>query len=262
MSKLAGYVFSIISSLRDWRDDGVTAQDGRENAAWQRRTVHRGAAPDSSGQWRVCLGRAGSSGAVDGLTASRARHPLEVGSTPPGSTPAPQSQAACMVMLWTTLHGFAGAALAHRANMTNTPNGEARAGAVTAAARQHSGGKPVRDIVATHHHWDHLGGIRTAIDEGATIVAHGTNRAFLHCATIVPPTITPDRLAVSNCPPKLETVGAEGMLTDGARTIKLYLMVGFEHTADLLLVYLPNEKVLVEADAYPPPETPHSLVID
>ena len=25
-----------------------------------------------------------------------------------------------------------------------------------------------------HHHWDHLGGIRTAIDEGATIVTHKT----------------------------------------------------------------------------------------
>ena len=49
---------------------------------------------------------------------------------------------------------------------------------------------------------------------------------------------------------------AEAALTDGERTIKLYTMTGFEHTADMLMVYLPNEKVLAEADAYSPPETP------
>jgi hypothetical protein len=30
-----------------------------------------------------------------------------------------------------------------------------------------------------HHHWDHLGGTRTAIDEGATIVTHQSNRTLL-----------------------------------------------------------------------------------
>jgi hypothetical protein len=45
-----------------------------------------------------------------------------------------------------------------------------------------------------HHNWDHLGGIRTAIDEGATIVTHETNRAFLERLTTTPHTIHPDRL--------------------------------------------------------------------
>ena len=33
------------------------------------------------------------------------------------------------------------------------------------------------------------------------------------------------------------------MLTDGKRTIKLYTMTGFEHTVDMLMVYLPNENL-------------------
>lgn len=112
-----------------------------------------------------------------------------------------------------------------------------------------------------HHHWDHLGGIRSGIDEGATIVSHESNRALLERAATAPHTIQPDRLAESHKPLKLQTVGAEGVLTDGARTIKLYAMTGFDHTDDMLLVYLPKEKVLAEADAYTPGETPTTLLM-
>jgi len=145
--------------------------------------------------------------------------------------------------------------------LVDTPNGEARAGAVIGKAKHLLAGKPVRYVVAMHHHWDHLGGIRTSIDEGATIVTHETNKAFLERAAIAPHTLNPDRLALSTRPLKLQSVSAEATLTDGTRTIKLYLMTGFEHTADLLMVYLPKEKILVEADAYTPPETPTTPLI-
>jgi glyoxylase-like metal-dependent hydrolase (beta-lactamase superfamily II) len=38
-------------------------------------------------------------------------------------------------------------------------------------------------------------------------------------------------------------------------------MTGFDHTDDMLMVYLPHEKILVEADAYTPPETPITPLI-
>jgi glyoxylase-like metal-dependent hydrolase (beta-lactamase superfamily II) len=140
--------------------------------------------------------------------------------------------------------------------VVDLPNGESRALAVIAKAKTLIPGKPIRYVIAMHHHWDHLGGIRTGIDEGATIVTHETNRALLERAATAPHTIEPDRLAASHKPLKLETVGAEGTLTDGARTINLYTMTGFAHTDDMLLVYLPKEKVLAEADAYTPGESP------
>jgi hypothetical protein len=56
-------------------------------------------------------------------------------------------------------------------------------------------------------------------------------------------------------------VDSESTLTDGKRTIKLYTMTGFEHTVDMLMVYLPNEKILAEADAYTPPATPTTPLI-
>jgi glyoxylase-like metal-dependent hydrolase (beta-lactamase superfamily II) len=139
--------------------------------------------------------------------------------------------------------------------LVDTPNGEARASAVIAKAKELLPNKPIRYVVAMHHHWDHLGGIRTAIDEGATIVTHRSNRAFLERVAAAPHTIAPDRLAQSRGPLMLQTVDAEATLTDGTRVVKLYTMTGFEHTADMLMVYLPEEKLLAEADAYTPPDT-------
>jgi glyoxylase-like metal-dependent hydrolase (beta-lactamase superfamily II) len=145
--------------------------------------------------------------------------------------------------------------------LVDTPNGEPRALAVIAKAKELIAGKPIRYVVAMHHHWDHLGGIRTAIDEGATIVSHRTNKALLERAATAPHTINPDRLSRSNRPLKLQTIDAEGALTDGIRTIKLYTMMNFEHTDDLIMVYLPEEKIIIEADAYTPPQTPTTPLV-
>jgi glyoxylase-like metal-dependent hydrolase (beta-lactamase superfamily II) len=145
--------------------------------------------------------------------------------------------------------------------LVDTPNDETRALAVIAKAKVLLPGKPIRYVIAMHHHWDHMGGIRTAIDEGATIVTHESNRTLLERAAGAPHTIHPDRLSKSRKPLRLQTVGSEGTLTDGTRTIKLYTMTGFDHTDDMLLVYLPKEQILAEADAYTPTATPATPLI-
>ena len=84
--------------------------------------------------------------------------------------------------------------------VVDTPNNEARAAAVLAKAKEIIPNKPIRYVVTSHHHWDHLGGIRTAIDEGATIVTHQSNKAFLERVAKTPHTLVPDRLAASRRP--------------------------------------------------------------
>ena len=128
--------------------------------------------------------------------------------------------------------------------------------AVIAKSKELIPRKPIRYVVMMHHHWDHAGGIRSAIDEGATIVTHETNQRFLERVAVAPHTIRPDRLAVSKRPLLLRSVAAEDTLASGTRVVKLYTMTGFDHTADMLLVYLPKEKLLAEADAYSPLPTP------
>jgi len=137
--------------------------------------------------------------------------------------------------------------------VADVPNNVARATAVLAKAKELVPNKPIRYVVTSHHHWDHLGGIRMAMNEGATIVTHQSNKAFLERVAKTPHTINPDPLSTSKKGVKIQTVGDKGVLTDGSRTIELHLLKGYEHTGDMLVIYLPKEKLLAEPDAFTPP---------
>src|SRR5207244_1115665 len=140
--------------------------------------------------------------------------------------------------------------------VVDLPNNIARASAVIAKAKELVPNKPVRYVVTSHHHWDHLGGIRMAMNEGATIVTHQSNKAFLQRVDKTPHTISPDQLSRSKKGVKIQTVADKGVLSDGDRTIELHLLKGYEHTGDMLVLYLPKEKLLAEPDAFTPPPQP------
>ena len=128
-----------------------------------------------------------------------------------------------------------------------------RALAVIAEARNLVPGKPIRYVVATHHHFDHSGGLRAFAGEGVTIVTHESNRAFLERSLAAPATLAPDHMAKSGRKPVVEGVRDRRVLTDGARTVELHHIAGNAHADGLLMVYLPKEKLLSEADVFTPP---------
>jgi glyoxylase-like metal-dependent hydrolase (beta-lactamase superfamily II) len=113
-------------------------------------------------------------------------------------------------------------------------------------------GKPIKYLVNTHHHFDHSGGLRTFVDEGATIVTHQLAKAYYDKAWAGPRTLSPDRLAKSGKAPAFSAFGDKQVLTDGKRAIEIHTIAGSGHSDGFALVYLPAEKILIEADAYTP----------
>lgn len=137
--------------------------------------------------------------------------------------------------------------------VVEAPLNEARSEAVIAKVKEIIPGKPIKYLVNTHAHFDHSGGLRTYVDEGATIVTQQPNQAYYQTAWSAARTINPDRLAQSKKAPVFETFTDKHVLTDGKRAIEIYPILGSGHNDAFALVYLPAEKILIEADAYTPP---------
>ena len=110
----------------------------------------------------------------------------------------------------------------------------------------------------THHHWDHLGGIRTYVHEGATVVTHEGNRPYYQEVLRARPwVLQPDRFSLH--PPEewsegyiFETVREKYILGDDTRTVELYNVQGLAHALGMLIAYFPKEKIVVQADLYNP----------
>lgn len=132
------------------------------------------------------------------------------------------------------------------------PLNEARSSVAIAKIKETIPSKPIRYLVNSHHHFDHSGGLRTYVDEGATIVTHELNRPYYEKAWAAPRTINPDRLAQSKRTANFETLTDKHVLTDGKRSIEVHHLAGNGHNDAFVFVYLPTEKVLIEVDAWAP----------
>jgi glyoxylase-like metal-dependent hydrolase (beta-lactamase superfamily II) len=149
------------------------------------------------------------------------------------------------------------------------PQNEARSTAVIAKVKETIPNKPIRYLINTHQHFDHSGGLRTYVDEGATIVTHALNKPYYERAWAAPRTINPDKLARSNKTAAFETFTDKHVLGDGRRTIEVHQIAGSGHNDAFAMIYLPAEKILIEVDAYsppagnaPPPATPNPFAVN
>ena len=121
-------------------------------------------------------------------------------------------------------------------------------------------GKPIRFLINTHQHHDHIGGLRTYMHIGATIITHWKNYDFYNKDVLnyAPRTLDPDM--VSLWPPtelaegyQYETVRENYVLTDGNRNLNISYVHPLNHVEGMLVAYLPEERLLIEADLFDGP---------
>ncbi|MGE0800890.1 MAG: MBL fold metallo-hydrolase [Lautropia sp.] len=136
--------------------------------------------------------------------------------------------------------------------LVESPLFDGRAQPVLERANALVAGKPVRYVINSHGHFDHAGGIRAAIASGATIVTHRANRPMFEMAAASPVRIAPDALARSGRKPRLVAVDDRHVMKDARRTVELHRIAGGNHAEAFLMVWLPAERLLIEADAFTP----------
>jgi len=136
--------------------------------------------------------------------------------------------------------------------VVEAPLNELRSQAVIDKVKELVPGKPIKFLINTHAHFDHSGGLRTYVDEGAKIVTHKGNVAYYQKAWSRPHRINPDRLSQSGKKPAFVAFSDKHVLKDDDRPVVIHSIAGNTHNDAFALVYLPHQGILVEADAYTP----------
>ena len=128
--------------------------------------------------------------------------------------------------------------------------------AALAQAKAAFPGKPVRTVIATHFHYDHIGGLREFAAEGdLTVIAGEPTVSFFETILKSPHTVDPDRLEAVPVPAAVRGVRSS-MVLETAHSGRLEMhRITSDHSADMMIVYLSGPKVVFESDLWNPTPT-------
>ncbi len=142
--------------------------------------------------------------------------------------------------------------LATQIVLVEMPLHAGRARAVLDVAHRLVAGKRALTVINTHHHFDHAGGLRVAAAEGATVITSALARPYFETAFARP--AVPATAASTPADGRARWVGVEtrAVLADAERPVEIHELQDSTHARGLLVVWLPRQQLLIEADAYTP----------
>jgi glyoxylase-like metal-dependent hydrolase (beta-lactamase superfamily II) len=138
--------------------------------------------------------------------------------------------------------------------VVEAPQSTARSRAVLDTLRSRFATWPVRTVVATHHHWDHSGGIREYLAQGIEVVAHARNVDFVRAIGAARKTIAPDALARGGRMPNVRAANPVTILGSGETAVQL-VELPTAHVQGMLAAYVPSQRILFVSDVLTPGPT-------
>jgi glyoxylase-like metal-dependent hydrolase (beta-lactamase superfamily II) len=137
----------------------------------------------------------------------------------------------------------------NRLVLVEAPLDQGRCEAILAWTAATFPNKPISHVIATHHHSDHIGGIRTIAAEGAIAVVGEAGADFFKGIFAAPSTIYPDNLALSPVAVTIEPVldGGSFTLPDATNPLTAY-QIANPHAADMLIIHVPSANVVFNSD--------------
>ena len=116
--------------------------------------------------------------------------------------------------------------------------------------------KPIKYVVVMHHHDDHSGGLRSYIAEGITVVTTPANQQYFETMAASNFTINRDNQTQNKRKPIFEFVrDKKHVFTDGKQTVEIIDIGPSPHAKEMLIAYLPKEKLVFQGDLVNLPPT-------
>jgi glyoxylase-like metal-dependent hydrolase (beta-lactamase superfamily II) len=138
--------------------------------------------------------------------------------------------------------------------VVEAPQSTRRFQAVLDTLRRRFPTKRVSEVVSTHHHWDHTGGIRAALAAGLPVTTHRRNVEFVRSIGTAPKTVAPDALSRQRRVPSVRPVDDSLAVGAGAGRIVLYRLPTV-HAEGVLAAYHPSSRILFTSDVVSPTTT-------
>ncbi len=130
------------------------------------------------------------------------------------------------------------------------PNDDGQAIEHLKLAHQHYPGKPIRYLVLSHHHVDHVGGMRQFAAEGATIVVGPGDGDYFRRALARPETQNWNAPKQPFTPQVIEVSG-KWSAKEGDREVDFFPIQN-PHAADMLMGWIPEAKLGLITDIWIP----------
>jgi len=116
--------------------------------------------------------------------------------------------------------------------------------------------KPIRYAAVTHHHSDHIGGVRGLAAAGATILVEKGHAPALQSLVGAHHTHPPDSLEAARSAGattgNVEVYETKKVITDGKQSLELYAFTGSPHAEPMVMMYVPGPKILFQSDLWFP----------
>ncbi len=125
---------------------------------------------------------------------------------------------------------------------------EANTLAVIEKARATVPGKPLTQVIVSHHHIDHTGGLRAAVSEGLTVITNRQNVEYVKEVTSRPAKLFPDALGRNPKPVNIIAVDDHLKLKDKSMELDIYRVVNNSHFASGLFAYVARDKLVSQGD--------------
>jgi glyoxylase-like metal-dependent hydrolase (beta-lactamase superfamily II) len=133
----------------------------------------------------------------------------------------------------------------------DAPMNEDQSHWVIDAAKKKYPGKPIKQVVLTHHHMDHTGGTRAYVADGAEIVIPAQARPFFEAMFKAPHAIAPDALAKKPKPAKIVEVKDAMTIKDDTVEVRLYNIAN-PHVDGMLIAHVVGPNILYVTDLISP----------